>query len=199
MNKLRRVRIAGKMDVPAINAIVDRAVESWDVAERLKRLAVKEYRYRQEDLDHMWLLVAEGGDGDLLGVAALEDVGRGTPQMTGHTLLLHGIYVEADVMGSGVGSDLLRASSGIASALGYDGLLVKAVRQSRGFFRNRGLKLLPNENPQDYPYRYWLPTNSAPVPQALASDFPFDPRSSKASCRRSTMPSSPARRYFRGS
>ena len=32
-----------------------------------------------------------------------------------------------------------------------------------------------------------------------AMDLPFEPRSSQASCSRSTTPSSPARRYLRGS
>ena len=161
-----RIRIAGKLDLPYINTIIDRAVSSWDTTERVKRLATTVHRYRPDDINHMWLLAAERHDGVLVGVAALEEADDTDMPSAGHGVLLHGIYVEPEAMGSGVGKALLNASAGIALHMGYRGLLVKAVRQSTGFFEHCGMLKCHAERDSDYPYRYWLstgPHDSAPV------------------------------------
>jgi len=169
-----KVRIAGKLDLPAINAVVAAAVASWDTTERVKRLALPVYRYRQEDLDHMWLLASEGLDGALLGCAALEEADSADIPARGRSLLLHGVYVTPEYSGVGVGRQLLAASAGIARSLGYEGLLIKSVRQSRGFFDRCGLQSLPAERATDYPYRYWLPTGPTPHP-TLEPDLVLQP------------------------
>ncbi len=153
-----RIRIAGKLDLPVINTVIDRAVTSWDTTERAKRLATTVHRYRPDDIGHMWLLAAERHDGVLVGVAALEEADDTVMPVAGHGLLLHGIYVDPEAMGSGVGKALLHASSGIAFDMGYAGLLVKAVRQSRAFFEHCGMRACHAERDSDYPYRYWLST-----------------------------------------
>ena len=158
-----RLRIAGRLDLPAINTVIDLAIASWGVAERVKRLALPIYRYRQEDLDHMWLLAAEALDGVLSGVAALEEADSPDCPGPARGVLLHGIFVKPEAMGAGVGGQLLTASAGVAGALSYDGLLIKSVRQSRGFFERCGLQALPAANPNDYPYRYWLSTGAMPT------------------------------------
>ena len=163
-----RLRIAGKLDLPAINAVIDRAVTSWDTTERVKRLALTVHRYRSDDMSHMWLLAAERHDGVLLGVTALEEANDADMPAPGHGLLLHGIYVEPEAMGSGVGKALLNASAGIAFAMGYAGLLVKAARQSRGFFEHCGLLACHAERDSDYPYLYWLSADSGDCVTAVA-------------------------------
>jgi GNAT superfamily N-acetyltransferase len=163
-----RVRIAGRLDLPALNVIIRHAVASWDATERVKRLAVPVYQYRQDDLDHMWLLVAEGSDRKLLGLAALEEADGADVPSGGPGLLLHGIYVKPPAMGLGIGAQLVAASAGITRALGCDGLLVKSVRHSRGFFAHCGMQSLPAVKFGDYPYRYWLPGDSAVGVAAVA-------------------------------
>jgi GNAT superfamily N-acetyltransferase len=150
------IEISGTLALPAINAIVRQAVASWDATERIKRLAVSVYQYRREDLDHMWLLAAADCDGNLLGFAALEPADDGAVPMSGRGVLLHGIYVQPDAMGSGIGKNLLQACAGITAALGCSGLLVKAARQSTEFFERCGLQALPPTTADDYPYRFWL-------------------------------------------
>lgn len=153
-----RVRIAGRLDLPAVNALIERAMTTWDTTERMRRLALPVYQYRQDDVDHMWLLAAEARDGALAGVAVLEEADNAGLPVPGGGLLLHGIYVTPDAMGMGIGRALLESSAGIARALGREGLLVKAIRQSRGFFERCGLHALPALEESDYPYRYWLGT-----------------------------------------
>jgi GNAT superfamily N-acetyltransferase len=148
------------LDLPAINSVIEQALASWDTAERVKRLALPVYRYQPEDLDHMWLLAAESTGGELVGVAALEEADGADLPQTGPGLLLHGIYVRPEAMGMGIGGRLVEVSAGIVRALGYDGLLVKSVRQSRGFFERCGLRALHQRGDKDYPYRYWLPAGS---------------------------------------
>ena len=117
-----RLRIAGRGDLAAVNSVVEGAVGSWDAAERVKRLAQPVYRYREDDLDHMWLVVAEDGDGSVAGVAAVEDADGNEAGQYGRALQLHGIFVRPGDMGKGIGTELLATSSRIADALGYDGL-----------------------------------------------------------------------------
>ena len=155
-----RIRIAGRLDLPVVNAIVEQALSSWTTTERVKRLALPIYQYQQEDLDHMWLLVAESQDGSLAGVAALEEADKQDLPQHEYGLLLHGIYVRPKFMGQGVGGQLLEASAGIARSLGSGGLLVKAVRQSIGFFERYGLQAIRATRSSDYPHRYWLATAS---------------------------------------
>ena len=39
----------------------------------------------------------------------------------------------------------------------FDGLFVKAMRDSLGFFARQGMRALPVEDPaRDYPHRFWL-------------------------------------------
>ena len=155
-----RIRIAGRLDLPAVNAIIEQSLRSWTTTERVKRLALPIYRYQQEDLDHMWLLVAKSQEGNLAGVAALEEADKQDLPQQDNGILLHGIYVKPQFMGRGVGGELLEASAGIARSLGYRGLLVKAVRQSTGFFERYGLQAIRATSSSDYPHRYWLATAS---------------------------------------
>ncbi len=164
-----RVRMVGCLELSRINALIDRAVSSWETPDRVKRLALPVYRYSSEDLTHMWLMAAESRDGRLLGVAALEEADEKDLPEPGPGLLLHGIFVDPDAMGLGVGRVLLETSAGIARAMGCSGLLVKAVRQSRGFFERCGLVACPAVCDTDYPYRYWMPAGAVktatPVPE----------------------------------
>lgn len=151
-----RLRPATPADLDAVNAVIERAVMTWKLPERVKRLALPGYRYSAHDLDHLQMVLAEDDERALLGVAAWEPASpRDLP--AGKTgLLLHGLYVDPGKQRAGAGSRLLEAALHAARARGFDGLLVKARPEAEGFFRALGLQPLPVSDPgQDYPHRFW--------------------------------------------
>lgn len=154
-----RLRPATANDLPAINAIVERAVMTWQLAERVKRLSLPSYRYHEHDFVHMHLVVAEDAAGTLAGFAAWDVADPRDAPGGQRGLLLHGLYVDPVRHGEGIGSRLLAAAATAARTDGHDGLLVKAQADANGFFIARGLRLLPVTDPaRDYPHRYWLAT-----------------------------------------
>jgi GNAT superfamily N-acetyltransferase len=149
-------RPAQDEDIAALNGVIARAVMSWNLPERVKRLSLPSYRYQPHDLGHLHLVVAEDAAHEIVGVAAWEEANpRDTPAGK-RGLLLHGLYVDPANQHQGIGSRLLDAALAAAREGGYDGLLVKAQADANGFFAARGLMRLPVENPErDYPHRYW--------------------------------------------
>lgn len=155
------LRPATTADLDAINVVIERAVMTWPLPERVKRLTLPSYRYQPHDLDHLHIVVAEVAGRALPGVAAWEPASaRDLP--AGKTgLLLHGLYVDPDRQRAGVGSRLLDEAVGAAREQGFDGLLVKAQPAAEGFFLTRGLERLPTADPaRDYPHRLWKAVKS---------------------------------------
>lgn len=151
-----RVRPATVDDLPAANAIVERAVMTWQLAERVKRLSLPSYRYHAHDFLHMHGLVAEDAQGVLVGVAVLDEADTRDAPAGQRGLLLHGLYVDPARHRSGIGSRLLDDAIDAAHAGGYDGLLVKAQADANNFFAARGLAKLPvTDALRDYPHRFW--------------------------------------------
>ena len=144
-------------DLDQINALIGRAVMTWALPERVKRLALPLYHYDRQDLEHLRILVAEEGAAALIAVAAWEPAeARDCPQGR-RGLLLHGLYVDPGRQRQGLGSRLLAAAVSAAQAQRYDGLLVKAQADAVGFFLARGLESLACEDPdRDYPNRFWM-------------------------------------------
>jgi GNAT superfamily N-acetyltransferase len=143
-------------DLDQINTLIGRAVMTWALPERVKRLALPVYHYDRQDLEHLSILVAEDAAA-LVGVAAWEPADPRDCPPGRHGLLLHGLYVAPDRQGLGLGSRLLAAAESAARDQRYDGLLVKAQADALGFFRARGLEPLPCEDPdRDYPNRLWM-------------------------------------------
>ena len=143
-------------DLDAINRIVTRAIGTWNVSERVKRLSLPLYHYQPEDLDHLEFLLAMDDDRPV-AIAAWEPA-EAEQLPAGQTgLLLHGLYVDPDVAGGGTGSSLLSACRDAAVEQGFDGVLVKATRDAVGFFERSGLIRLPViREGRDYELRYWL-------------------------------------------
>jgi len=144
-------------DLDRINALIGRAVMTWALPERVKRLALPVYHYDRQDLEHLCIQVAEEGAAALIGVAAWEPAEiRDCPQGR-RGLLLHGLYVDPDRQRLGLGSRLLAAAASAARDQRYDGLLVKAQADAAGFFQARGLEPLACEDPdRGYPNRLWM-------------------------------------------
>lgn len=152
-----RLRPAQAGDLDALNAVIERAVMTWQLAERVKRLSLPCYRYHAHDLEHLQIVVAEDAGGTIVGVAAWEDANSRDVPGGGRALLLHGLYVEPARQRAGLGSALLDAAATDTQGRGYDGLLVKAQADASGFFAARGMRRLPVRDPaRDYPHRYWL-------------------------------------------
>lgn len=153
-----RLRQAHADELPAINGIVERAIATWQLPERVKRLSLPSYRYHAHDLVHLHLVVAEDADHAPVGVAAWEPAHPRDLPAGKHGLLLHGLYVDPACQHRGVGSQLLDAAAAAARAQGLDGVLVKAQADANGFFEARGLQRLPAEDAaRHYPHRFWLP------------------------------------------
>jgi GNAT superfamily N-acetyltransferase len=154
-------------DLEPVNAIVEAAVNSWSLPDRVKRLVLPVYRYEREDLKHLVMVGAESAPGRVVGIASWEAAADGDLPSGKTALLLHGLYVDPALHGHGVGSRLLEMAVEAARSAGVDGLLVKAVRESQGFFRARGLDALPVGDPfRDYPYRYWKEIATEPSARA---------------------------------
>ena len=153
-------RAAEKQDLPAINRLIENAVMTWQLPERVKRLALPSYRYDEIDLQHYQILLAEE-EGHIIGVAAWDnEPHKGPDGCTG--VLLHGIYVEPGQQRRGIGKQLLKA---VEESIEHssqkpklEGLLVKAQKDAEDFFRAQGLQRLAVDDPErDYENRYWKP------------------------------------------
>lgn len=151
-----RLRPAVPADLGAINTVIERAVATWNLPQRVKRLTLPSYRYQPHDLDHLHIVVAEDADRMLSGVAAWEPASPRDLPAGKAGLLLHGLYVDPDRQRAGIGTRLLAAAVGAAREQGFDGLLVKARPEAAGFFAARGLALLPViDAERDYSHRFW--------------------------------------------
>jgi GNAT superfamily N-acetyltransferase len=102
------IRLAGTQDLDELNRVVEQAVMSWRLPDRVKRLALPSYRYSEFDMRHMEILVAVGPDKSLVGLAAweLSDKQKAFDDKT--AILLHGIFVLPKHQRHGIGSHLLR-------------------------------------------------------------------------------------------
>ena len=154
------LRQAHAADLPAINGVIERAIASWQLPERVKRLSLPIYRYHAHDLIPLHLVVAEDASGAVIGVAAWEPADPRDLPADKRGLLLHGLYVDPARQHRGAGGRLLDAAAEAARAWGFDGVLVKAHADANGFFEARGLQRLAVEDAaRHYPHRFWLATN----------------------------------------
>lgn len=147
-------------DLAALNGVIERAISTWKLPERVKRLSLPSYRYQAHDLDHLQLVMAEDESHVPVGVAAWEPANPRDLPAGKRGLLLHGLYVDPARQHRGVGSRLLDAAAAAARAQRLDGVLVKAQAEAIGFFEACGLQRLPvDDAARDYPHRFWLATN----------------------------------------
>ena len=143
-------------DLTDINAVIDAAVMTWDLPERVKRLALPSYRYQPHDLVFLELIVATNADGVIVGVAGYEQADPADSLSGRHTLLLHGLYISPAQQRRGIGRQLFRAVEDAARQRGFDNLLVKAQTAAEAFFIAQGLEKLPiQDSGRDYANRYW--------------------------------------------
>ena len=150
------LRPAGPFDLLAVNGVIERAIHTWELPARVKRLCMPLYRYSEHDLDFLDLVVAEAESIGIIGVAAWEEADPGDAPANHSALLLHGIYVVPDQQRKRVGTRLFEAAEMAASLGGFDGLLVKAQPCAGDFFRALGLERVPvQDSSRDYSHRFW--------------------------------------------
>jgi N-acetylglutamate synthase-like GNAT family acetyltransferase len=149
------LRTATADDLDAINHVIDAAVMTWNLPERVKRLSLPTYHYNTADLDHLDIQVALD-DGQLVGVSAIEPAEAQECPAGQRGMLLHGLYVHPDATRRGIGSTLLEEVLDSALEIGYDGVLVRAQKEAGGFFEKQGFSRLPvTDDSRDYATRYW--------------------------------------------
>ncbi|MFO7603711.1 MAG: GNAT family N-acetyltransferase [Gammaproteobacteria bacterium] len=152
---------ANVADLNDINRVIEAAVMTWALPERVKRLSLSSYRYSELDVNYLDMLVAQTATGEIVGIAAWEtaDPQDLSPGQT--AMLLHGIYVAPRYQHQGIGRQLFHAVVEAAKPRHVDGLLVRAQEEARGFFLAQGMELLPVEDStRHYAHRLWKPFSS---------------------------------------
>ena len=158
------LRPAIEADLDTINRVVEAGVMTWQLPERVKRLALPGYRYTLVDIEHLDICVAEDDTRRIIGVAAWETADSSdTP--TGKTgLLLHGIYVNPAFHRHGIGRRLFKAAEEAVRAHGYDGLLTRARQEANDFFMAQEMNPLPVDRPShQYANRFWKHVKPTPA------------------------------------
>jgi GNAT superfamily N-acetyltransferase len=155
--KAGTLRPASTSDLPAVNGVIESAIDTWQIPERVKRLCIPLYHYSAHDLAFLELVVVEIEDIGIVGVAAWDRADPGETPGGQSALLLHGIYVAPAQHRRGVGTCLFEAAVKAASSRGLDGVLVKAQPGAEQFFTSLGLQRLAavDDASRDYPYRFW--------------------------------------------
>jgi GNAT superfamily N-acetyltransferase len=138
-----------------INALIEAAIMTWNLPERVKRLTLPSYRYSEQDMLHLEMVIARV-DQTISGVAAWEEADSNDTPDSKTGLLLHGIYVDPDLHNTGIGTRLFQAAEQAMQGKGLDGLLVKAQSGAEAFFEKQGMNRLPVDAPnRHYANRFW--------------------------------------------
>ena len=99
---------AGQADLEAINRVIESAVMTWHLPDRVKRLSLPCCRYDSMDLDHFDIVLAKNGRKNIIGIAAWEQADAKELSAGSRALSLHGIYVPPTHHQQGIGSILFR-------------------------------------------------------------------------------------------
>jgi predicted N-acetyltransferase YhbS len=130
-----RLRPARSDDLDALNDVIERAVMTWNLAERVKRLSLPSYRYHAHDQLHLHIVVAADASGAIVGVAAWEPASPRDLPADMRGLLLQELYVDPAHVGRGIGSQLLDTAAAAACAQGFDGPAGQGPSRRERFFR----------------------------------------------------------------
>lgn len=151
------LRAAKADDLMFINGIIETAVMSWELPERVKRLSLPNYRYAADHFDTLSLhLALEKETGDVLGVMACGAPAEEDVPADRTALLLHGIYVDPVNHREGIGKKLVAHAVKAARKADVEGVLVKAQPDALGFFESVGFERLPVTDPEtDFRNRFW--------------------------------------------
>lgn len=62
------LRSAGSADIDGINKLIATAMDTWQLADPVKRMSLTQYCYHDDDLVHMQLVVAQAGSDRIDGM-----------------------------------------------------------------------------------------------------------------------------------
>ncbi len=148
------IRPANKDDLRSINQVIEKALMTWKLPDRVKRLVLPSYFYDEVDLEHFLIFVAAETD-SIIGVASLDTQSQ---RVEGNysALLLHGIFIDPARQRSGIGSQLLEHAEDLIREYKVDALIVKVQKDAEEFFKAKGLKKLAVNDPdREYENQYW--------------------------------------------
>jgi GNAT superfamily N-acetyltransferase len=149
------IRPATLEELDGVNRVIEYAVMSWKLPERVKRLSLPSYRYDAMDFKALQIVVAVDHE-TIVGVAAWETADPKETPADASALLLHGIYVDPRHHRRSIGTRLFKAAESAVRSLNADGLLVKAQESADGFFLSQGMHRLQPEDPaRHYANRFW--------------------------------------------
>jgi GNAT superfamily N-acetyltransferase len=145
-----------RRELDRINNLIAASTGTWKLTERVKRISLPLYQYREIDLEYMQFVIARTGKlAEIVGLAVVEEADV-TECLEHRAMLLHGIYVDPRHHRRGVGSSLLETAESISVANHASGLLVKAQPDALHFFAARGYqRLAVADRSRDYAYRFW--------------------------------------------
>jgi GNAT superfamily N-acetyltransferase len=159
-------------DLAEANSVIAAAIQTWDMAPRVKRLALASHQYQAHDFQHLAFVGAFEGD-TLLGLIAMEPGAPSAATGARPLMLIHGLYVIPDRHGTGIGSRLVDMAASMSRDQRFAGLMVRAEKRAKTFFRARGFTPLPIEDEQrDYPHRLLLALDEPYLTASPASQGP---------------------------
>ena len=126
------IRADGQADPEAINRVIESAVMTWHLPDRVKRLPLPVYRYDSVDLVHLDIVLAVDSRLKFIGIAVWEQVDTRESPAGSEELSLHGIYVAPSHHRQRIGSQLFRVVEEAVCEHGFNGLLAKAQQGSKG-------------------------------------------------------------------
>lgn len=135
-----------------INWVVEQAIRSWKVADRVRRLALPSLRYSESDLRDMTFVLLDDDKGEAVATAAWEKSETSGSANESRNVLLHGLYVLPRWQRRGLGSSLLEFVVLWAAINGIDSVNVRAWREAQPFFRRHGFQPLNTQQPLEGHY-----------------------------------------------
>ncbi len=153
-NRSLIIRLANKNDLRSINQVIEKALMTWKLTDRVKRLVLPTYFYNELDLEHFIIFVALESE-SIIGVACLDtelqEIEGGYSAM-----LLHGLFIDPAHQNAGIGGQLLEYAEDLARQHKMDALLVKVQKDAEKFFKAKGMKKLEDIDPyREYENQYW--------------------------------------------
>jgi len=151
-------------DLDTINRVIEAAIMTWALPQRVKRLSLQLYRYSRTDLVHLDMVVAKDHNRRIAGVAAWEEADPKDAPAGRRALLLHGIYVDPAQHRQGIGRRLFDVAEAAVCQHQCDGLLVKVQQDASAFFESMGMHRLTVDEPRhQYANRFWKESSPRPA------------------------------------
>lgn len=150
---------ASASDLHQINDVMRRAIETWELPERVRRLTAPLFTVKEPDLHDPQWLVAKDRNGAVLGVAHwTQAIGYDLPEGCHGAAIVHGLYVDASHQRHSVGTSLLQHIERLARETGLTALVVRAQRTAETYFLAQQFRPLCDEpDGPTYPRGLWRP------------------------------------------